>query len=73
MSADYVHFDQLHGALMALMNGFLRYEPIGWEPKLLEELELIRAKTVKRGQMQIVLKEHARMCEIYIKAWIQEP
>lgn len=73
MSGTYVHFDQLHGALMALMNGFLPYEPIGWEPQLLKELELIRAKTVKRGQMQIVLKDHVRMCEIYIKAWIQEP
>lgn len=73
MSATYVHFDHLHGALMALMNGFLRYEPIGWEPQLLHELELIRSKTAKRGQMQIVLKEHGQMCEFYIKAWIQEP
>lgn len=72
MSGTNIHFDQLHAALMALMHGYLPYEPMGWEPKLLEELEFIREKTTKRGQMQIVVKEHARMCEIYIKAWTRE-
>ena len=73
MSATYVNFDQLHAALMAVRHGYLRYEPMGWEDQLFDELESIRAKTTKRGQMQFVLREHAQMCELYIKAWIQEP
>ena len=48
MSGTNIHFDQLHAALMALMHGYLPYEPMGWEPKLLEELEFIREKTTKR-------------------------
>ena len=72
MSGTNIHFDQLHAALMALMHGYLPYEPMGWEPKLLEELEFIREKTTKRGQMQIVVKEQASMCEMYIQAWTQE-
>lgn len=73
MKGTYLPFDQLHNALMALMNGYLRYEPMGWESDLLAELEDIRTRTAKRGQMQVVVREHHAMCEMYVQAWVQEP